>query len=257
MIVHSTRSTLPLLLAAALVAASCEDLATVPVGAAPTVSSLASDVVAGHAVPLRIQNPTEVSWTYATCPGAFQRYVDGAWVDVPPAVVACTLIITVVSPGETVDVGAFLSSEAPAGTYRALVPFGKDGQVVQRVSNTFTVAALPIGDAPTVSVLDAIAARGTDVTVRLVNPTAIAFLYNLCGSARLERLVAGAWTPTAEPLWLCTAAMYPLAAGQFVDEPYPILGDLVPGTYRLRVPLYRAEPDTDAITRYSNSFTVN
>lgn len=239
----------------ALIAPACGDLTAVPVGEAPTVSVLTPTVVAGSAVALRLVNPTTESWSYVTCPGSFQRLVDGEWVEVPPAHVGCLAMLTVIGAGETLDVAAFLLSEAPGGTYRAVVPFAIGETVRTRVSNVFTVNALPIGEAPTVSVLQAEVARGESIDVRLINPTSVDFLYNLCSSARLERLVAGNWTATPEPLWLCTAALYPLDAGAFADETFPILPDVVPGTYRLRVPLYR--PAADLVTRYSNAFTVD
>jgi hypothetical protein len=250
-----SRLALPASLLLALVASACDDLTTAPVGEAPTVSVLSSTVVAGSTVSLRLVNQTASSWSYATCPGSFERLSNGVWTDVPTAHVGCLAVLTVIGAGETLDVAAFLLSDAPAGTYRAVVPFATDGTVRTRVSNVFTVEPLPIGDAPTVSVLQAEVARGASIAVRLINPTSIDFLYNLCSSARLERLVSGTWTATPEPLWLCTAALYPLDAGAFADETYPILPDVVPGTYRLRVPLYRQA--ADLVTRYSNAFVVN
>lgn len=245
---------LPFVALLLLAVPACGDLATLPPGGAPTVSALSGTVTAGAPVALRLENPTEDSWSYATCPGGFQRQVNGKWVEVPPAQVACLAMLTVIGAGATLDVNAFLLSDAPPGTYRAIVPFGKEGTVVTRVSNSFQVEGLPLGDAPAVSVLESEVERGTNATVRLLNTTTLDFLYNLCSSARLERLVAGDWTATPEPLWLCTAAMYPLDAGSFADESYPILADVAPGTYRLRVPLYR--PAADVVTRYSNTFTV-
>ena len=245
----------PRAVALALAAVACGDLVTSPGGGSPTVVALADAVVAGSGVPLRLHNPTEVTWTFATCPGGFQRLVGTTWTTVPPALVLCTANLLVISPGETIEGAAFLASEAPAGTYRAVVAFTSDGQAVTRVSNSFAVQGLPIGDALTVSVLQSSATRGSSITVRLLNPTTLDFLFNLCSSARLERLADGEWTATPEPLWACVAVLFPLDAGAFADEEYPILADVVPGTYRLRVPLHRA--DADAVTRYSNSFTVN
>lgn len=240
--------------AGALTAGGCGEFTTLPADA-PTVQALVLDAVAGSSVPLRLHNPTEVTWSFSGCPGAFQRYDDGVWVDLPPAFILCTADVPLISPGETVDVGAFLMSEAPAGTYRALVVFENSGTAVTRSSGTISVAALPIGAAPTVSILEASAEPGDEVTVRIMNTTPLTFSRNLCSDARFQRLDGGTWVDTAEPVWLCTAALYPIAPGAFADEGYPVFADLPAGTYRLRVRLWRES--ADAVTRFSNSFTVN
>lgn len=245
------RSLLPL----ALLAAGCGEPTAVAPGEAPSVTALVSEVNAGGSVPLRLQNPTDVSWTYSVCPGRFQRLVNLDWVDVPPALIVCAADVPVVSPGETVEVAAQLVAEAPPGLYRALVPFGTEGVLVERTSTPFTVEALPIGDAPFVAVLEPTATRGGQVTVRLSNPTANRFGFNLCSDGRLERRDGEAWVAVGDPLWLCTAALYPLDPATVEDEVYPILPDLVPGTYRLRVKFW-FEMD-EMVVRYSGSFDVN
>jgi hypothetical protein len=248
------RKPLQALAAAGILAVGgCGELTTVPADA-PTVQSLTLDAVAGTAIPLRLHNPTEVSWTFGVCPGAFQRYDSGVWVDLPPALISCTADVPVISPGETVDVEAFLLSEAPGGTYRAVVVFESGGTEVTRTSGTITVVGLPIGEAPTVSVLEPTSGPSNQVTVRILNTTALAFSRNLCADARLQRLEGGAWVELGEPLWLCTAALTPIAPGAFADEVFPVYTD-VAGTYRVRVRLWREA--ADAVTRFSNTFTVN
>jgi hypothetical protein len=255
MATNSIRRPLTFLFAAgALAAGGCGELTTVP-SEAPTVEALTASATAGTAIPLRLHNPTAVSWVFSTCPGAFQRLEGGVWVDLPPALILCTADVPVISPGETVDASAFLLTEAPAGTYRAVVIFESAGSDVARHSSTFTVEALPIGGAPTVSVLEASVDRGDMATVRILNTTTLTFARNLCSDARLQRLIGDAWVDTAEPVWLCTAALFPIAPGAFADEAYPVFPELAAGTYRMRVRLWRE--GADAITRYSNSFTVS
>ena len=240
--------------AGALAIGACGELTTLP-SDAPTVQALVLEAVAGSSVPLRLHNPTEVTWSFSGCPGAFQRYDDGVWVDLPPAFIFCTADVPLISPDETVEIGTFLMSEAPAGTYRALVVFENSGTDVTRTSGTFSVTALAIGGAPTVSILEASADPGDEVTVRIMNTTTLTFSRNLCSDARFQRLEGDTWVDTAAPLWLCTAALYPIAPGAFADEGYPVFADLPAGTYRLRVHLWRES--ADAVTRFSNSFTVN
>jgi CBS domain-containing protein len=243
-----------LAVAGVLTAGGCGELTTVPADA-PTVQALTLEAVAGSSILLRLHNPTDVTWSFTGCPGAFQRFDGGEWVDLPPAFILCTADVPLISPDETVDIGAFLMSEAPAGTYRAVVVFENGGTDVTRTSGTIEVTALPIGTAPTVSILEASADPGDEVTVRIMNTTSLTFSRNLCADARLQRLEGDEWVDTAAPLWVCTSALYPIAPGAFADEAYPVFADLTAGTYRMRVRLWRES--ADAVTRFSNSFTVN
>ncbi len=251
----NARFALSLLLPAALVVGGCDETSSLGPGEAPTVTVLASAVNAGGAVPLRLHNPTQFAWAYDVCPARFQRLLNAKWMDVPPALIVCIAVVPLVFPGEAVQVSAQLVSEAEPGLYRALVPFESNGVVVERTSDAFTVEALPIGDAPFVTVLEASAPRGGEVTVRLANPTANRFGFNLCSDGRLQRQEGVEWVDVGDPLWLCTAALYSLDPAAVKDETYPILPDLATGTYRLRVKLW-FEMD-EMVVRYSGNFIVN
>ncbi len=244
-----------LLPALSLAAIACGELTSADLDRlAPRVRALSDLAVAGELVWVELENSARIGWVYEACPGTFEQKVGEDWVEVPPALVACTAMITTIDAQETKAVGLYLPNGLEPGEYRAVVRFSYDGRATKRTSGPFEVVRSLLAEGPVVTVTASAVLRGTDAPVAFSNPTPAPFGFNLCSDGRLERRVGNEWVLLPEPFWVCTQELQLLGVGGTWSGSYPVLPDVVPGTYRLRVRFHGAGFG-DAIS-HSNSFTV-
>ena len=108
-----------------------------------SIQVLAPSVASGGSVPLRIENQGTVTLGFNLCmDGILERSVGGGWVEVPRGDVMCTMMLSLLEPGKSAELGFGLPPGVPAGSYRLRVKFSTDpgGQTVTRRSNSFTVS---------------------------------------------------------------------------------------------------------------------
>lgn len=86
-----------------------------------------------------------------------------------------------------------------------------------------------------VTVLDVPARPGRAVRVRFENRTDLRVFFHPC-DRRVERQDGDGWQPHPPELRLCTAMVFPIAAGEQVVEPVDVPADVAPGTYRFVFP---------------------
>lgn len=98
-------------------------------------------------------------------------------------------------------------------------------------------------------------APGDTVSARLVNDSELALGYNLCLAA-LERQDGAGWTVVDEPLWICTADLKRLPAGESVAYRRALSPGLERGRYRLRTRVEHPLPGGGRAEVRSRSFTV-
>ncbi len=98
-------------------------------------------------------------------------------------------------------------------------------------------------------------APGDTVSARLVNDSELDLGYNLC-SASLERQDGAGWTVVDEPLWICTADLKRLPAGESVPYRRALSAGLERGRYRLRTRVEHPLPRGSRAEVRSGTFTV-
>ena len=105
----------------------------------------------------------------------------------------------------------------------------------------------PVIEARTVSVVP-----GEPVSIRIENPTAHQWGFNLCSNARVQRSEGGAWV-TLPSLAICTMEIQLLLPGQQLDAQVPIPMGATTGVYRVLIEFSR---DGTSARPVSNSFAV-
>ena len=82
--------------------------------------------MAGDSILVRIQNVTDTTVGYNTCPRVLERQEGGRWIaeeSFPPPTGMCTLPSYPLAPGATAPLRFALPAVAPAGTYRVRLPW--------------------------------------------------------------------------------------------------------------------------------------
>jgi hypothetical protein len=98
-------------------------------------------------------------------------------------------------------------------------------------------------------------APGDTLSARLVNDSGLELGYNLC-SASLERQDGAGWTVVDEPLWICTADLKRLPAGDSVPYRRALSAGLELGRYRLRTRVEHPLSGGSRAEVRSGTFTV-
>lgn len=98
-------------------------------------------------------------------------------------------------------------------------------------------------------------APGDTVSARLVNGSEVALGYNLC-LATLERQDGAGWTEVDAPLWVCTAELRRLPAGESVPYRRALSAGLERGRYRLRTHVEHPLPGGSRAEVRSGTFAI-
>lgn len=132
----------PMVLAAWFAAAAgcSDDSGTLASPEPPSATVTAASVVAGQTVPIRLENPSAVTWSYSMCGHAQLQRKDGdEWTTLPPPLDLCAPELSELPPGDIIDEELAVPLGTAAGTHRALLTFEQGGDEVERATNAFEV----------------------------------------------------------------------------------------------------------------------
>ena len=129
-----------------LAAAACsDDEGAVGIAAPPSATVTAASVVAGEVAPVRLVNGSIVTWSYSMCGKALLQRRDGEeWTTLPPPLMLCADLLSELPPGDLVDEEMYVPPATEPGTHRIVVIFEREGEELERITNSFEVTAPPV-----------------------------------------------------------------------------------------------------------------